>query len=202
MSKRKYTKRRRAEQEAATRERIAAAAAELHAETGPRDTTVSAVAARAGVQRLTVYRHFPDEVALFRACSAHWLAENPPPDPAGWRDVPDAAGRTRAALAALYAYYRRTSDMWRLAYRDRDDVPALREPMEEFERYLDDICEDLLQHWQPGDRAAAMTRAVLGHLLAYSTWRSLNGEGLSDDDMADLAVAWLRCMAAPATGAG
>lgn len=199
MSKRKYTKRRRAEQEAATRERIAAAAAALHAETGPRDTTVSAVAARAGVQRLTVYRHFPDEAALFRACTAHWLAENPPPDPAEWRDWPDAAERTRAALVALYAYYRRTSDMWRLAYRDRDDVAALREPMGEFERYLDDIRDDLLQRWQAGDRATATTRPVLGHLQSYSTWRSLDGEGLSDADMADLAVAWLRCTAAGAS---
>ena len=78
---REYKKRKRAESEEATRQRIAAAAAELHEHVGPARTTFSAVAERAGVQRATLYRHFPDEDALFEACSSHWSARNPPPDP-------------------------------------------------------------------------------------------------------------------------
>jgi len=191
MSKRPYTKRRRADREAQTRRRIVAAAAELHGEKGARDTTISAIAARAGVQRLTVYRHFQDDHALFRACTAHWLAANPPPDPAQWRDLHAAADRTRTSLAAVYAYYRRTGEMWRLAYRDRDDVPALQGPMQEFENYLADIREDLLAAWSPPRTTAAAVRATLGHGLRYGTWQSLSAEGLADEDMAALCVAWV-----------
>lgn len=195
MSKRKYTKRRRAQQEADTRHRIVSAAAALHGEIGPRDTTVSAIASRAGVQRLTVYRHFPDDQALFEACTAHWLEANPPPAPADWHDLIEPEQRTRTALVALYAYFRRTSEMWRLVHRDRDDVPALRAPLRGFGQYLEGIREDLFSTWSPGRRRAKAVRAVLGHSLKYPTWRSLDGEGLSDHEMADLAVACLRCLA-------
>lgn len=175
-----------------TRQRIVTAAAQLHGEKGARDTTVTAIAARAGVQRLTVYRHFPDEYELFRACTAHWLSANPPPDPEEWDRIDDAAQRTRTALAALYQYFRGTSEMWRLAYRDRDDVLALRGPMLEFEQYLDGIRDDLVGTWDPGRPAARALRAIVGHALSYSSWRSLDGRGLSDEEMADLVVAWLR----------
>lgn len=195
MSNRKYTKRRRAQQEADTRQRIVAAAAELHGEMGVRDSTVTAIAARAGVQRLTVYRHFPDEHELVRACTAHWLTAHPPPEPGQWNREGDAAQRSRAALVALYRYYRGTSEMWRLAYRDRDDVPSLRGPMLEFEQYLDGLGDDLVGAWAPGRREAGALRAVVGHALSYSSWRSLAGRGLSDEDMADLVVAWLRAVA-------
>ncbi len=200
MSKRPYTKRRRAEKEAETRRRIVAAAAELHEERGPRETTVSAIAERAGVQRLTVYRHFPDDHALFEACTTHWLSANPPPEPEEWLQLDDARERTRAALGALYAYFRRTRAMWRLAHRDRDDVPAVQAPMRRFDTHLDEIREDLVRAWAPGRREAGSVRAVLGHALKFPTWQSLYDEGLSDAQMADLVVTWLRCVAASDTG--
>ncbi|HSH40720.1 MAG TPA: TetR/AcrR family transcriptional regulator [Arenicellales bacterium] len=196
MNKRRYTKRRRAEQEAETRRRIVAAAAELHGEKGPRDTTVSAIAARAGVQRLTVYRHFPDERSLFQACTSHWLADNPPPGLDDWAGVQEPEHRTRTALTALYAYYRRTSEMWRLSYRDREDVEALQAPMAGFQQHLDRIRQDLLSAWKPGRGTGEHMRAVLGHCLRYGYWRDFNEEGLADEAMAALATAWLRCIAA------
>lgn len=209
MSKRKYTKRRRAEQEADTRRRIVTATAELHGERGPRNTSVSAIAERAGVQRLTVYRHFPDDHALFRACTAHWLQANPPPDPADWSRVSGAVQITRTALVALYAYFRRTSRMWRLVYRDRDEVPAVQGPLLEFEQYLDGIREDLIAAWAPKRRDARALRVVLGHTLKYSSWQSFDAEGLSDNEIADLAMTWLNSIkdgtpgrAAPDEGAG
>ena len=79
---RKYELKRRAERQEQTRRRIVEATVGLHESVGPARTTVSAVAERAGVQRLTVYRHFPDERALLAACSGHWIASNPTPDPA------------------------------------------------------------------------------------------------------------------------
>ena len=103
--KRAYRKRRRAEQEEETRLRITEAAVDLHGSVGPARTTVSAIAERAGVQRATVYRHFPDEEALFAACSSHWAALNPPPDPAVWAEIADPDQRLRGALAELYSWY-------------------------------------------------------------------------------------------------
>src|SRR4051812_13594626 len=105
---RKYEQKRRAEQQAETRRRIVEAMVALHGEVGPARTTISAIAERAGVERLTVYRHFEDETAMFEACSAHFAAEvAPPPDPAAWADMPDPAERLRTALLAFYAYFRR-----------------------------------------------------------------------------------------------
>src|SRR3954462_10108184 len=94
MATRKYDRKRRAEQQAETRRRIVEAMVALHGEVGPARTTISAVAERAGVERLTVYRHFADETAMFQACSAHFAAEVAPyPDPADWADVLDPAER-------------------------------------------------------------------------------------------------------------
>src|SRR4051812_2777134 len=99
---RKYTKRRRAESEQETRRRITEAAVALHGTIGPARTTISAVAEKAGVQRATVYRHFPDDESLFAACSGHWVAMNPPPDPATLSEASDPTTRLRRALADTY----------------------------------------------------------------------------------------------------
>src|SRR5947199_9408315 len=105
---RPYRKKRRAEHEEQTRLRITEAAEDLHGTLGPSRTSISAVAARAGVRRSTVYRHFPDEAALFAACSSHWAALNPPPDLEAWAAILDAEARLASALLQLYGYYPRT----------------------------------------------------------------------------------------------
>src|SRR5919206_5375810 len=118
MATRKYEQQRRAEQQSETRRRIVEAILALHGEVGPARTTIKAIAERAGVERLTVYRHFADEGEIFAACSAHFEAETPPPDPADWAGVTDPAARLRAALLAFYEYYRRGEPM--LAHVQRD----------------------------------------------------------------------------------
>src|SRR3954466_6401562 len=95
---RTYRKSRRAALEEQTRLRITESAVALHEELGPARTSISAIAERAGVRRSPVYRHFPDEDALFTACSTHWRAANPPPDLGGWAAIADAAERTQTAL--------------------------------------------------------------------------------------------------------
>src|SRR3954468_5305676 len=110
--KRPYRKRVRAEHEEQTRRRITESAVELHGTIGPARTSISAVADRAGVRRSTVYRHFPDEAALFDACSSHWRAANPPPDPWAWAAIEDPSERVTAALSELYAFYARTEPMY------------------------------------------------------------------------------------------
>src|SRR6187455_2799142 len=108
---RQYRMKRRAEQEAQTRLRITESAVDLHGTLGPARTSVSAIAERAGVRRSTVYRHFPDERALFGACSAHWAASNPPPDISRWEQVEDPEERLAKALGEMYAYYHRSGGM-------------------------------------------------------------------------------------------
>ena len=125
IQKRKYELRARAERQRDTRRRIAAAAAELHEEVGPARTTVAEIARRAGVQRLTVYKNFPDEYELFAACQRHFLAENPPPDPTEALAIADAGERLDAVLRPLYRWYRRTERMSANVRRDRAIVPAL-----------------------------------------------------------------------------
>lgn len=102
---RKYRLGRRAELQVETRQRIVEAAVALHSERGPARTTMSAVAERAGVQRHTLYRHFPSEVELLDACSGLHLSRHPLPDPDALGGIPDAERRLRRALDELFAYY-------------------------------------------------------------------------------------------------
>src|SRR6476619_3529215 len=81
----------------ATRRRITRAAVELHGTVGPAATTMSAVAERAGITRATLYRHFPNDEALLKACSAEWRSANPAPNPEQWATVPDPYDRLRSA---------------------------------------------------------------------------------------------------------
>src|SRR3954447_24930744 len=123
--KRRYELKARADAQQATRARIAAAAAELHEEVGVAKTTVAEIARRAGVQRLTVYKHFPDLAALLPACTAHWMAQQPPPDLAPAFALEDPAERLRAALTALYGWYRETAPMQARVFGERSSVPEL-----------------------------------------------------------------------------
>ncbi|MGB8434172.1 MAG: TetR/AcrR family transcriptional regulator [Burkholderiales bacterium] len=189
--KRPYRLKRRAEQQDKTRVRIVEAAMALHEELGPRNTTISAIAERAGVQRLTVYRHFPDAHGLLVACSSHWLALHPPPDPADWQAIDNPGARLRTAVARLYGYYRRTEKMWRGSYRDEDAVPALKATMEAPRDYLRRIRDDLVAAWAPSPEANRTVSAVIGHCLQFSSWESLDREGLTDAEMADAIAQWL-----------
>jgi AcrR family transcriptional regulator len=185
--KRPYTMRRRAELEEQTRRRITESTVALHEEVGPARTSISAIAERAGVRRSTVYRHFPDEETLFSACSAHWRAANPPPDPNAWAAIDDPAARTKTALRELYAFYRGTQGMYTSLLRDEPVVPVLQRFLRNFHGYLDAIQDVLLAGRGLRGRAARRTRAAIGHAVAFPTWRSLAREqGLSDDDAATL----------------
>jgi AcrR family transcriptional regulator len=177
---RAYRMRRRAEAQEQTRLRITEAAVELHGTVGPARTSVKAVAELAGVERATVYRHFPDERALFHACSSHWRAANPSPDPAAWAAVGDPDERLRVALGELYAYYGETEEMLGNLLRDAGTVPIVAELMEGLRARLEAMREALLRGRPERGRARRDVRAALGHALAFSTWSSLvRQEGLT-----------------------
>ena len=184
-SSRPYRLRARAATMDRTRERITHAAVELHGTIGPAATTMSAVAELAGVTRATLYRHFPNETALFTACSADWLAANPRPDPSGWAAVADPVRRLGAALTELYAYYRSTEQMRSNLLRDIAAIP---------ERFRPGIVAfppttvQVLEAGWPGPSEAHLRHAALGHAVGFETWRSLAKEGLTDEESAELMV--------------
>jgi len=181
--KRPYRMKRRAELEEETRRRITESAVALHERVGPAHTSITAIAELAGVRRSTVYRHFPDEDALFAACSSHWRALNPPPDPTPWAAIPDPDERTAAALRELYAFYGRTHRMYQSLLRDEALVPAVARRLRDFHAYLDAVRDVLAK----GRARSRRTRAAIGHALAFETWRSLTqDQGLGQDDAVGL----------------
>lgn len=185
--KRKYEKKARAEAEAQTRRRITESAVELHGSLGPARTSMSAVAEHAGVRRSTLYRHFPDERALFGACSAHWGERNPPPDIARWAEIEDPDERLRLALDELYAYYRQAGGMIDKLLRDEGAVPVVAEQFAPFHQLLQSATEILTRGRGLRGNAAKRTRAAIGHALAFRTWQDLTeAQGLDDDQAAAL----------------
>lgn len=169
----------RAERIDETRQRIVEAAVHLHGSIGPAATTIAGIAEQANVTRLTVYRHFPDDRALFDACSAHWLAQQTLPDPDSWTEISDPAQRLRAGLADLYRFYRGGESMLTLVYRDRAALPdAHRQALDD----QDDLHTTILLEAFPGAKGKRL-RAVVAHAVSFWTWRSLCvTQGLSDQD--------------------
>jgi AcrR family transcriptional regulator len=167
-----------------TRRRITESAAELHGTLGPSRTSISAVAAHAGVRRSTVYRHFADEAALFAACTEHWLANNPLPDLARWAAIDDPAARLRTALQELYAHYRRTERMMDNILRDEEIVPIVKQMFSGFRDYIDAAHATLMAGRRARGRARQRLHAAVGHALAFSTWRSLTREQHLDNAQA------------------
>lgn len=193
---RTYRKKRRAELEAETRLRITESAVALHGTLGPSRTSMSAVAEHAGVRRSTLYRHFPDEVALFAACSSHWRAANPPPDLAAWAAIEDPERRLRIALEELYAYYRRTESMMVNLYRDEPLMPTVQASFSRFRDYLAGAAKTLVQGRRSRGGAGRRERAAIGHAVAFSTWCSLAREQeLDDRAAAELMARLVACSA-------
>ena len=189
ISKRKYEQRRRAAQVAETHLRITEAAIELHGTVGPARTTLSAVAERAGVERRTLYRHFPTEADLFTACSAHWFGANPWPDLAAWRAIRDPRERLARALDEVYAYYERTAPMFGNVLRDAELVDFARDAVAPLNAFVDEAAEVLAAGRSARGRRRRLLVAALRHALAFSTWQSLAESGVTREDAAALVTA-------------
>jgi AcrR family transcriptional regulator len=185
--RRPYRKQRRAALEQRTRRRITESAMELHGTLGPSRTSLSAVAEHAGVRRSTLYRHFPDEAALFSACTAHWVASNPAPDIARWAAIGDPDERLRIALQELYAHYRRTDRMMDNLLRDEETMPTVKRMFRGFRDYIEAAHETLMAGRRVRGNARRRVLAATGHALAFTTWRSfVREQGLDDSQAADL----------------
>jgi AcrR family transcriptional regulator len=196
--KRKYDQKVRAERQEETRRRIVAATAALHAEVGPARTTVAEIARRAGVQRLTVYTHFPDEEQLIAACQEHSYALQPPPDLGGAMALAAPDERLRAALSLLYGWYRRTEEGFTPVLRDRGAVPALDRVLR---RVVDvpqaELAAGLAAGFGIGGQRGERLRAVVRLAFDFWPWGRLKGEGLDDTAAADVMAEAVAALAAP-----
>ena len=183
---RAYRMTKRLEDVAETRQRIVAATMELHGSVGPARTTIAGIAERAGVTRLTVYRHFGDEEALFAACSAHWFSMQPvSPDPLAWQAISDPEQRLRTGLAQLYTFFRNGASMLTLIYGDWVAIPEVhRAGMLARNAGIRDALATAFP------RRSKRLTALVGHATAFGTWRSLCvDQGLSDRDAVEAMTA-------------
>jgi AcrR family transcriptional regulator len=190
---RTYTLKRRAETRADTRRRIVEATVDLHSTLGPAQTSISAIAERAGVQRHTVYAHFPTERDLALACSGLALERDPLPDAASWRGIVRSEERLRHGLGEVYAWYSRNCELAKRVLRDAEIDPLTRDivglrigaRMEEFRRVLGS-----------GFHGRRAVQAVIRLALDFHTWRSLVKEsGLSNEAAVEVMVCAIRCNA-------
>lgn len=186
--RRPYTLRRRAERQDATRLRIVQAAVDLHRKLGPSRTTITAVAVRAGVQRHTVYRYFPDVAVLFRACTAHFLAGHPPPDTSRWAKIGDPASRLRFGLTELYAYYAANEEMIANVLRDSAVMPV----GGGFRALHAAAFETLISGRPAAIRSRAFT-AGLRVAIDFRAWQALRPLNLSSRSAANLMCRLLTC---------
>lgn len=181
---RSYRLKRRAERQDETRQRIVDAAVELHQAKGLTATTISDIAERANVGRVTVYRHFPDEESLVGACSGQYFERHPLPDPVPWRSIRDPIARLRRGLRETYAYHRETEPMMSRVIADARDLPI----MAPYHAHWRNAAGILAAAW-PAKRRGKSLRAALGLALSFDTWRTLiRDQGLTDDQAIELML--------------
>jgi AcrR family transcriptional regulator len=183
-NKRKYEMKKRAERKRETRRRIVEATVELHRTQGPANTTISEIAQRAGVNRLTVYNHFPDITDLLKACSRSWTKRHPAPDPSPWARIGDPQQRLRKALTELYGFYARTEPMRANVLRDAETMPELATLLEgSVVPYLGAVRDLLAEGWEVGDDRRMRLLATIKLAIDFHTWRSLEREsGLNREE--------------------
>lgn len=183
--KRRYRQTARAEKTAATRRRIVEAAVKLHSTVGPASTSLSAVAREAGVSRPTLYEHFPDEASLFQACTMHWMAQDPPPDPASWAAIDDPRERLTAALTDLYDHYARNRQMLENVFRDMYVVESMRAFNLPLVQQSYAQMTDLLSSAYDGLSPSPARRAALVAIaISFDTWKTLTGQGQLTNEQA------------------
>jgi AcrR family transcriptional regulator len=192
----KYNLKARAERQQQTRQRIVETAVELHRAYGPAQTTITDIAKRAGVERQTVYNHFPDELSLLKACSAHNRALNPPPDPEPWRLISDPESRLRMALAEVYAYYRRNEQILANVTRDAQANPNVRKVLEPRVKHQERMRDVLAAGWEHGDgQPHKLLYGALWVSLEFQTWHTLvRQQAFEDEEVVELMVGMVQCL--------
>ncbi len=200
-SRRQYRQQARARQQEETRRRITEAVVELHERVGPVRTTISDVAELAGVGRMTVYKHFPTDSDLFRACGSLWSERNPPPDFSACMEQIDPQQRAQCVLERLYRYYRETHVMMGKILRDASLLPALQEVVDEgWMGLIRQLEHDLVPQGARGAAARRM-RAAARVALDLHSWEILAAAGLTDRAAAAVTARWIAASGSSLAGA-
>jgi AcrR family transcriptional regulator len=192
---RRYELKQRAQRQAETRRRILEATVALHAERGPAATQITDIAQRAGVDRVTVYRHFPDLASLLKACSAHYYSAHPLPDPNTWAAIEDPRARLRHGLREIYAYWAQNAAMAAHILRDAQTLGHL-SVGKRLQALQHDAVGVLTKDWPPPGLPQPGLTATIRVAIDFHTWQQLVDEqGLSDHDAVELAITWTQCLA-------
>lgn len=195
---RKYELRKRAERQEETRRRIAKAVFELHASVGAAATTVQGIAEHAGVDRVTVYRHFPDERSLYRACLRHWTTERPLPDETEWVPIADPGDRLRVALRAVYAHFEDNQGLWANGWRDIPRLPLLMKVDAPVFAQFERMRAVLMEGRPVPPRGKRIVAAAIGHALEFPTWESyVSRQGLTFNETIEVIVSSIAALEAP-----
>jgi AcrR family transcriptional regulator len=194
---RRYELKQRAQRQADTRRRILDAAVALHTERGLVATQITDIAQRAGVDRVTVYRHFPDPGSLFKACAAHYYTAHPLPDPTGWAAIGDPEARLRHGLREVYAYWGKNTAAVAHILRDAQVLGHLGVGRRLLALQRDAV-EVLTSGWPLEDQRRPALAATIRVAVDFHTWQRLVREqGLSEQAAVELAVSWTRCLTSP-----
>jgi len=191
---RRYDRRRRDEAMAATRRRIVAAIAALHAEVGPSRTSYAMIARRAVVAIPTVYKHFPDLAGMFAACIGHVSAATPPLAVDIFASSGTVASRLAVLIPALFERHRHFAPWLRWSRREAHLLPDMAAYFTRMrERHLRLIRGALEPAY--GARPPRALVAVLEALTGFDAWQTLTAEnGLSSDEAADAVVETARIL--------
>jgi len=188
---RRYELKRRAALQNETRQRIVDATIELHRTIGAAQTTISEIAKRAGVGRVTVYRHFPDEETLFFACSGYYFSQHPFPSIERWREVADPLDRLRQGLRESYAWHRENAEMISMALAEARDLPM----MAPYHAFWDRAAETLAAAWRLRGRRRSTLKAAIALALSFETHRTLTREQqLTDEQAIELMARLSECV--------
>jgi len=181
---RTYNSRLRQEQAEATRERIVGAMADILAEDGRIEAATNrAVAQRAGVTEVTVYRHFPSRELLLRGLWEHLNRRN-----GANIGMPESEAEILEKVGPLFATFD-AAPAHITAAITTEHGREMRGSLDELRRaaFLDALAE-ATDGLSPGDRAKAA--GVIQLLYSAYAWLSLREQwNVQGQDAAD-AVGW------------
>jgi AcrR family transcriptional regulator len=172
-----------------TRERIIECTLKLHTSRGIQATTWPEIADKAGVPVATVEALFPTLDDLVRGCGQHFMEslQLPPHDraPELFAGASSEHERIRRLVETCFGAYERGADGITAGRRERNDVPALDESMQELDTTFDALVVEALRPLRADSSSVASLRA----LTDLEVWRTLRHQGATPEAAVEQASA-------------
>jgi AcrR family transcriptional regulator len=189
---RRYTLGKRADEQAATRARIVAAALAIYRDQGSQAATTPVIARAADVSVGTVRNHFPDRADLDRAVADLILEEIRLPGVEIFAGLDTVIDRVERLAHELADFSVRSEVWWQVRQSDPDLVVTWAGHEQRYEEHLGRLVEVAVGPDAGDPSVAAVVRTVVGSPMYYA----LRGAGLSSDEAVDveleILVPWLR----------